>query len=197
MDKSTILQNIRNNKPADRPLPDLSKLPTMEGNLTQLFIQMAEGTGTRVFQVKSLQELPEVVNSVYPDVKIWTSTFPELPGSLSLEEVKEPLDLQGTDLAIIKGHFGVAENAAIWVTEAECGQRVLPFITEHLLIVVDADQIVPHMHAAYKRIKIDETGFGVFIAGPSKTADIEQSLVIGAQGARSLTVVLLGGEGGK
>jgi L-lactate dehydrogenase complex protein LldG len=40
--------------------------------------------------------------------------------------------------------------------------------------------IVPTMHEAYRQINIAEEGWGAFIAGPSKTADIEQSLVIGA-----------------
>lgn len=51
------------------------------------------------------------------------------------------------------------------------------------------------MHAAYDRIAALEAaaayGFSTFIAGPSKTADIEQSLVLGAHGPISLTVFLL------
>ena len=79
----------------------------------------------------------------------------------------------------------------MWIDEADCGgQRVLPFITQHLILFVPADRLVPTMHQAYQRVSIGATGFGVFIAGPSKTADIEQSLVIGAHGPRSLVVCL-------
>jgi L-lactate dehydrogenase complex protein LldG len=45
------------------------------------------------------------------------------------------------------------------------------------------------MHAAYEELGKVKSSFGLFLSGPSKTADIEQSLVIGAHGARSLTVV--------
>jgi L-lactate dehydrogenase complex protein LldG len=52
-------------------------------------------------------------------------------------------------------------------------------------------KIVSTRHHAYQEINTFEEGFGVFLAGPSKTADIEQSQVIGAHGARSLLVYLL------
>ncbi len=71
------------------------------------------------------------------------------------------------------------------------GQRVLPFITQHLVVLLDESSLVGNMTEAYQKIDIDQDGFGVFIAGPSKTADIEQSLVIGAQGARSFMVIIV------
>ena len=69
--------------------------------------------------------------------------------------------------------------------------RLLPFICQHLVIVLDANKIVANMHEAYRQITIDKEGYGVFLAGPSKTADIEQSLVIGAHGARSVSIYIL------
>ncbi len=99
--------------------------------------------------------------------------------------------LNGVDVGIVKGHFGVIENGAIWVTK-ETKYKALFFISEALIIIMDKNEIVETMHEAYKR---QEFGFdfeyGCFISGPSKTADIEQALVIGAHGARAVTVVLV------
>ena len=57
-------------------------------------------------------------------------------------------------------------------------------------MLIDRSSIVNNMHEAYDRICMPETGLGTFISGPSKTADIEQALVMGAQAARGVTVVI-------
>ena len=110
------------------------------------------------------------------------------PGQRRYDKTLDGLSLEEVEVLEIDGEFGVAENGAIWLKEEALPHRVAPFICQHLVIHVK--KIVPHMHAAYEELgKVDST-FGLFLAGPSKTADIEQSLVIGAHGARSLTVVL-------
>ena len=93
--------------------------------------------------------------------------------------------------AYIKGTVAVAENGAVWVYESQMKNRLLPFICQHLVLVIDKKDIVATMHDAYDKINVGDEGFGVFIAGPSKTADIEQSLVIGAHGARSTAVYVV------
>jgi L-lactate dehydrogenase complex protein LldG len=112
--------------------------------------------------------------------------------NVELNAVDNPHLLADVDFAILPGRFAVAENGAVWVTDEGLRHRVIYFLAQHLALVVPADQIVNNMHEAYERLRFDGRGFGVFISGPSKTADIEQSLVIGAHGARSLTVFLLG-----
>lgn len=107
------------------------------------------------------------------------------------KQTNDPHDLADVDLAIVRGEFGVAENAAVWVPAENLGaHRALFVITQHLILVVPANAILHNMRQAYERVRVSRGGFGVFISGPSKTADIEQALVIGAQGARSCTVVL-------
>lgn len=96
-----------------------------------------------------------------------------------------------TDIAILRGQFAVAENGSIWVTDDAMIDRALPFICAHLVLVVHASAIVSTMHDAYEKISRSNYDFGTFIAGPSKTADIEQSLVLGAHGAKTLTCFIL------
>jgi len=86
--------------------------------------------------------------------------------------------------------MGVAENGCIWVPQT-MKERAIYFISEELVILLDKKNIVNNMHEAYKRVEMNNYGYGVFISGPSKTADIEQALVMGAQAARGVTVVLI------
>ena len=110
------------------------------------------------------------------------------PGRRRYDKTMDGLSLADVEVLEIDGQFGVAENGAIWLTEEAMPHRVAPFICQHL--VINVSKIVPNMHAAYEELKMPNSSFGLFLAGPSKTADIEQSLVIGAHGARSLTVVI-------
>ena len=92
--------------------------------------------------------------------------------------------------AVLPGKFGVAENGAVWVPEEAMGQRTIPFLAEHLILIVHAKDLVATMHQVYA---VNQPGsYRLFIAGPSKTADIEQHLVLGAQGPLAHTVILLG-----
>ncbi len=113
-------------------------------------------------------------------------------GTVRLTEVADPHDLEGVQLAVLPGAFAVAETGAVWLPTAALRHRGVFVIAEHLALVVRADAIVNDMHEAYARLRFDGPGFGVFIDGPSKTADIEQALVIGAHGPRSCTVFVVG-----
>jgi L-lactate dehydrogenase complex protein LldG len=110
--------------------------------------------------------------------------------ALDVSSVDDPHDLEALDWVIVPGCFLVAENGAIWVDGATLPHRVMLFIPQYLAIVVSRSQVVHHMHEAYAKIGAPAPGFGVFVSGPSKTADIEQSLVLGAHGCRKLQVFL-------
>ncbi|MBS7255776.1 LUD domain-containing protein [Flavobacterium branchiicola] len=100
-------------------------------------------------------------------------------------------ELEKLEKAYIKGTIAVAENGAVWIYESQMINRLVPFICQHLILVIDKKDLVDTLHQAYEKLDAAKEGFGAFIAGPSKTADIEQSLVIGAHGARSATIYVI------
>ncbi|MEN7549260.1 LUD domain-containing protein [Rapidithrix thailandica] len=191
--REQILARVKKNKPEGMPLPSVKFFEEYASeNLVQAFSEVLEGVGGKVVSVSGYAEAKQQILGCYPDKKNVGSSIPELEmGGLTLDAIDDPHALHQLDLMLVKGEVGVAENGAIWVSENSLSHRVSPFITEHLAIVLEKEKLVWNMHQAYSREEVCLEGYGVFIAGPSKTADIEQSLVIGAHGPRSLLVVLI------
>jgi L-lactate dehydrogenase complex protein LldG len=193
--RTSILEKIRANKPqrADKPLPDYIHFASIFDDATAKFTEVLRGIGGEVVAVENVDLLKKDYQSRFNMFKNVVCRVENL--DLGVEEiglVRDGHDFADAEVAILRGQFGVAENGSIWVTDTEIGQhRVLPFITQHLVLVLEQKNIFKNLHEAYKDLTVNTTGFGVFIAGPSKTADIEQSLVIGAHGARSLVVYLV------
>ena len=108
-----------------------------------------------------------------------------------MEDTPDPHELENLDFVVYPGKFAVAENGAVWLTDENLRHRVVYFITQFLVLLVRKESIVNNMHMVWPLTKPPQPGFGLFLSGPSKTADIEQSLVIGAHGCRELQVYLV------
>lgn len=190
MSREKILAAVKNHQPDATLLPaNLSFEQPSKLNLVAKFIDTITLIGGAVINVDSFEDIKAYIASNYATQRM-INMLPELPNVNIFNGDEMPHDFENVAFAIFKPHFAVAENGAVWITEDRMGHRVLPFICQHLAMVVKKEEIVATMHQAYEIID-SEYGFGTFIAGPSKTADIEQSLVLGAHGARSMTVFLM------
>ncbi len=192
--KENILKRYRANVQEKYDMPDLSdiKAITYPEPLVQ-FVKMTEMVGGHVIEVDAGRDVNVLIRELFPDAKEIASNLPEITiATRNPDTVGRARDLNGTDVGIIRGAFGVAENACIWIPQT-MKEKAVMFISENLVILLPKSQIVNNMHEAYRRIRFDETydGYGTFISGPSKTADIAQVLVMGAQAARSATILLL------
>ncbi len=190
--RESILNAI---KSIDMPSVEMHVLPVFQTWFDDVVFQFKEvvsAIGAQVYEVDNLSSVTDVIQKYFPLNGRTVSNLPELH---SIAEMLTESDLPGSfedvELAILKGDFGVAENGAIWMNESLMGVRVLPFICQQLILVLSKDDIVPLMSHGYERIGSSDYAYGSFIAGPSKTADIEQSLVLGAHGACSLGVILI------
>jgi L-lactate dehydrogenase complex protein LldG len=191
-----VLDRLRQARPPPVALPDVPTSPVRFDDLPARFARSVTEVGGTCLRVPGLPEGAAAVRSlpVAQSARQIVSLVPEVvPGTVKLEGVTDPHLLEGVDLAVVRGEFGVAENGAVWLTDSVLKERrAVLFVTQHLVLVVPAGELVHTMHDAYARLRLGSPGFGLFIAGPSKTADIEQALVIGAHGARSATIVLVG-----
>ena len=193
MCKSAILERIRKNKPELIPLPDLSVFHhnISETDLIVDFIRVSTESMSNVINIMNVKiqldtYLKEFIAKNYPTATIF---YDALNPKENLDEID--FNTKSIDLFIAESKLGVAENGCLWLDESILKHRISSFACQHTLLIIEHKNLVPTMHQAYQKLKIEETGYGVFIAGPSKTADIEQSLVIGAQGAISNTIILI------
>ena len=201
--KQAILDAIRRHRPPEAAAPDLNQDWTTYADPRQHFAEVLESVGGQSRFAASRNEINEqlLAMPVYAAAQKIVSLVPGVgEPNVDLATIDSPHALEDVDVAILPGEFAVAENGAVWVTDRHVPLRVIFFLCQHLVLVVPAGAIVDHMHAAYERLATAGVGggsmfaqpvFGSFISGPSKTADIEQALVIGAHGPRSLTVFLL------
>lgn len=189
--REKILAAVTSSKPALVPLPFVDSTTIIQyDDLLLQFKTVLESIGGTVIVIESLSVIREQIIKQTGEGSMVINTIKELNGIDSNLQYLSADVLAGVDFTYIKGSVAVAENGAVWLYESQMINRLLPFICQHLILVIDKENIVATMHQAYQQIDTDKEGFGVFIAGPSKTADIEQSLVIGAHGARSLIVYL-------
>lgn len=193
--KQDILNAIRGHHVPPQPLPDLNEAWISYPDKTSQFAEMVQFVGGRCLLVPDVAAADADLRQFEPFIsakRIFSNVASLGTNNVDLEAVADPHDLEDLDFAILPGEFGIAENGAIWVTDSGLKHRVLYFITQHLVLVVPRDQVLDNMHQGYDRLSFPEAGFGLFISGPSKTADIEQSLVVGAHGPRSLSVYVVG-----
>lgn len=188
--KEDILNNVRRNIKTTYEMPDITIDAITYPNLVEQFISISSGVGGKAVELAEGQDINELIKSLYPEAKNIASNVEGINiATINPDEVDDPHKLNGTDLGIVNGVFGVAENACVWIPQ-NVKEKVVYFISEYLVIIIDKKNLVNNMHEAYNRIEMNDYGFGVFISGPSKTADIEQALVIGAHGAKGVTVIL-------
>jgi L-lactate dehydrogenase complex protein LldG len=123
--------------------------------------------------------------------RVVCSTVPELTGNRDVSAVTDPHALADVDVAVVRASFGVAESGSVLLHEAALGLNALVYLAQHLVVLLDPADVVPNLHFAYRRPEFHAGHYAAFHTGPSATADIEGVLIHGAQGVRSLTVILL------
>jgi L-lactate dehydrogenase complex protein LldG len=191
-----ILDRLRKHAIAgDTSYPAYSHPHAGISDLLRSFQSVIESVGGECRYVADLEAARKVVSGseILTAAKTICSHVKEVAeGNFDAEAKADARQCADVDLTIVRGELGVAENGAVWVNADPLRHRALLFLSENLILVIEGRDIVPDMESAYARIDFTRLGSGYFISGPSKTADIEQCLVIGAHGAKSVLVLVVG-----
>jgi L-lactate dehydrogenase complex protein LldG len=183
--KNSILSELSKSALDNHPMPDIDVVANNDDLVGQFNASLQTVAGT-LHSEGGLVLLQQAVDELIQQNMQVISLMESIKGNRQVPATAH--DLADIDYAVIPGELGVAENGAIWVNQPS--HRVTPFICENLILAISKDNIVANMHQAVKQVALQPGELGLFIAGPSKTADIEQALVVGAHGACSLNVYL-------
>jgi L-lactate dehydrogenase complex protein LldG len=189
--REEVLGRVRRHQPAAVAMPELpgdiraaDPRPPL-----QAFRAALERMGGRWAEPPADGDLDALVARLFPDAKVVCSATPELRGTRALDPAQPPATLDDVDVGVVRARFGVAETGSLLLTEAEYVVPALGFLSQHLVVLMDPQRIVPDLHVAYRDPSFTSARYVIFVTGPSATADIEGVLIHGAQGVRSLTVV--------
>ena len=189
--RELILDRVRGNQPAPTPLPQVPsfdrELPSPLAAFTAALTRM----GGILAEPPARGSLDTFIFERFPQARVVCSATPEVRGTRPIESVSEPAELEDVDVGVVRAAFGVAETGSVWLSEAEFRINALGFLSQHLVVLLDPNAIVPNLHHAYRHRGFSEARYAVLMTGPSATADIEGVLIRGAQGIRTLTVVPL------
>lgn len=191
--RNLILERVRKNLP--QPAIALPKPPEFSeikaDALLPSFQKELEAVGGRWFMVADVGAAQRKLAELFPDARVICSAVDEVPGTRRIQDVTDPHALDDVDVGVVRSPLGVAETGAVWLSQKELVIDALGVLSQHLVVLLDPAAIVSNMHHAYARLDLAASPYGVFMAGPSATGDIEGVIVHGAQGARSLTVLLV------
>ncbi|MDR7036999.1 MULTISPECIES: LutC/YkgG family protein [Methylobacterium] len=191
--REAILGAIRQNRPAGAyPLPSLPDFAPLVGpDLVAEFADRLKRMGGRVAEAEPGRDPLAPVRERLAAARVVASAVPEVQGNRDLAQVENPADLADVDVAVVRAVFGVAETGSVLFTQDELRVNAVAYLAQHLIVLLDPQDILVNIQAAYRRPDFAGAAYAVLHTGPSATADIEGVLIHGAQGVRSLTVVLM------
>jgi L-lactate dehydrogenase complex protein LldG len=187
--RDTVLASIRLNLPkSDRPLPAVPKFgDDPPPDVVEAFGKALTRMGGRIVAGNTTAS----IRALLDQSRLVCSATPEIRGTLDLATAVTPRALADVDHAVVRGSCGVAETGSVLLTDQDLKVNALAYLAQHLIVLLDPADIVLNIHSAYARSEFRERPYAVFHSGPSATADIEGVLILGAQGVRSLSVLLL------
>jgi L-lactate dehydrogenase complex protein LldG len=134
--------------------------------------------------------LAQWITTRFGNDAIVCSAVKDIEGTRPISAATVPKSLEDVDVGVVRARFGVAETGSLWFSEAEYVVNSIGYIVQHLVVLLDPTTIVDGLQDVYRKPDFKNARYAALVTGPSATADIEGVLIRGAQGVRSLTVIL-------
>jgi L-lactate dehydrogenase complex protein LldG len=209
--KEQFLSRIRNalrdrGEPVDLPADlEASRVIASDADLAATFAQRVEEAFMKPYRVANEDEMVDKVAEIVDSLGAKSAIVPddELPGRIRIVErlkgkglaISSPDDADASfeaDVGITGVVGAIAESASMIVASGGARRRLASLAVPNHIAVVRAGQIVPDLIDWFAKNEASEAASEVLISAPSKTADIELSLVMGVHGPKEEHVVIIG-----
>jgi L-lactate dehydrogenase complex protein LldG len=191
--RGDILLAIKFNRPSGQhnlPVVPRFAVPAPDTDRIQAFTTNLVAMGGRFMEVGPAEDPLAPLRARLAAAAVVCSAVPDIHGSCDMSSITRPGDLASVDIAVVRACFGIAETGSVLFTEDELCVNALAYLAQHPVVLLDPEDIVASTQDAYRRPEFNVARYASFHTGPSATADIEGVLIHGAQGVRSLTVLL-------
>lgn len=173
----------------------------MRDDLKALFKKMAEEVSAVIHYSKTQDDITVYIAEVMRANGHSRFAAPAAPDKLCLdlmnsgfENIKSPLRDKADDIdaGIVFASYGIAETGTLVVNSNDEDTRLATMLSETNFVVLNSGNIVEKAYDISKKLNtwFRETNYTAFISGPSRTADIERVLTLGAHGPLQLHIIL-------
>lgn len=174
-----------------------------------LFIEQAEGVAATTQRLSDLSEVPNAVSDYLRSANLASelrmAPHPDLQGLPWAEDAPSLTIAEGAadaadQVSLTRALGGVAETGTLALASGPDSPTTLNFLPENNIVVLRESDLVGGYEEIFDKLR-DRLGEGVmprtlnFITGPSRTADIEQTIQLGAHGPRRLHILIVKDDG--
>lgn len=175
-------------------------IPPLEEDLIRRFGARAVSLSSDVEQARTIAEVPGLVARYLSERQLpmqgvcWPALAPYGWNVAGIE--LQTRAARGDDLVGVTGAFaGIAETGTLMLLSGSETPATVSLLPETHIAVLESGRIVATMEQAWDRLRVER---GVlpravnFVSGPSRTADIEQTVTLGAHGPYRVMIIIVG-----
>lgn len=187
MDKNEFIKRVRNAQKTSSPLPEYSEVDTVSTTATA-------GTPFEAFRrnfganhgiiVESAEELAQKLAELGCKKGVADAFLADtfgLENKFELARGFDRADPDKYDFGISKASYAIAENGVLVMKDADISDRLVAIAPWVHVAVLKKSDIVPTIERGLENVLAD-TPYAIWVAGPSKTTDVEGVLVEGVHG---------------
>ena len=175
-------------------------------DLINLFIREAERVQSEISFVKSLYHVPMKVSEIvkgknFPHKVKYAPSLRTLPWETTLLKAREGAASDIDKVTVTRAFAGVAETGTLVLLSGEESPTSLSLLPEINIVLLDSDRIFAAYEDVWDSMRKEQNSSLSsptflprsvnFITGPSRTADIEQTLMLGVHGPQSLHILVI------